>query len=503
MINFLSLAMVLSPVPSESKLSALYNSLDRHSIAEHLAFYELYPDTRLGRLALKEAHDLMSNPIKKNSEITLSPLTPSTLSALIALVNKPVDSAPPSLTQPQLEAIERIASHLPHKQLRGHFCTSEEQMIKLPPEEVDLARGVFLSQYGSDLSKVRSYEAVIDLMALQILAKLPKNPSSEEKIRGISAFIFDEMRFRFPPHSLYTKDIDLYTFLPSVIDSRRGVCLGVSILYISLAQRLALSLEMITPPGHIYVRHKTAEKITNIETTAGGIHIDCEDYLNIETRSLQERNLKEVIGLAHFNQASVFMQREDYLEALNSYKKAELYLPNDILLKELLAFAHLFAGQLQEGENLLREIKDQIPDHAITCDSIPSDYLAGKVDIETLKIMHKPVNEDRASILAKKELLEGAVARFPQFRAGIFLLAVTWMQLHRTDKALELLKQAHALDPEDAEGNYYLSVLHIQRLDYSRAWDHLLKAEKIVKARQYQPKVLKELRKNLSEISPE
>src|SRR5665647_1570782 len=105
-------------------------------------------------------------------------------------------------------------------------------------------------------------------MALQILARLPPKASPQQKILKINELIFDEMRFRFPPHSLYAKDIDVYTFLPSVLDSHRGVCLGVSILYLCIAQRLDLNLEMITPPGHIYVRYRTTDQTINIETTA-------------------------------------------------------------------------------------------------------------------------------------------------------------------------------------------------------------------------------------------
>jgi regulator of sirC expression with transglutaminase-like and TPR domain len=92
-------------------------------------------------------------------------------------------------------------------------------------------------------------------MALQILARLPENASSEEMIRVMNEMLFNEMRFRFPPQSLGIKEVDLYTVLPSVLDSRRGVCLGVSIIYLCLAQRLDLNLEVITPPGHIYVRY--------------------------------------------------------------------------------------------------------------------------------------------------------------------------------------------------------------------------------------------------------
>ena len=160
---------------------------------------------------------------------------------------------------------------------------------------------------------------MIDLMALQIRSTLSPNSKPEEKIDAINRFIFEELGFRFPPHSCYATNVDLYTFLPSVLDSRRGVCLGVSILYICIAQRLSLPLEMITPPGHIYVRYKNGEKEINIETTARGIHLEVlETYLAINTRSLQQRNVKEVIGLSHFNQASVYWITEKMKNPLNA-----------------------------------------------------------------------------------------------------------------------------------------------------------------------------------------
>src|SRR5207237_2545338 len=96
--------------------------------------------------------------------------------------------------------------------------------------------------------QIQSYEANLDLMALQLRARLGDKTDPLSMIRAMNDYIFSEMHFRFPPQSLFAKEIDVYTFLPSVIDQRRGVCLGVSILYLCLAQRLGLSLEAITPP---------------------------------------------------------------------------------------------------------------------------------------------------------------------------------------------------------------------------------------------------------------
>jgi tetratricopeptide (TPR) repeat protein len=332
---------------------------------------------------------------------------------------------------------------------------------------------------------------------------LPANASPEEKIIAMNTFIFNEMGFRFPPHSLYAKAVDLYTFLPSVLDSRRGVCLGVSILYLCIAQRLALPLEMITPPGHIYVRHCSNDKVINIETTARGMHLDSKEYLSINNRSLQKRTIKEVIGMAHFNQASVYWQTGDYEKALGAYQKAEPYMHGDPLLKELMGYILILTGDRERGEILLREIKDIIPDYAIVKNTMAEDYLVGRVDAKGIGVIFSKVDEDRQSILIKKEALEGTIERYPHFRSGILSLAITWLQLHRLGEALETLKRFLELDTSDPEVHYYLSVLYAQRRDYTNAWNHLQQAEIIVKRHGHAPEALTELRRELLNCCPE
>lgn len=491
--------------PSEGKLKTLYNSLNPTSVSQHLAFYELYSQTPLGQQALRDAWTLlMGNPVN-NSNLPHQeiPLSPTAIYTLVSLVNKPMDQETSLIPPDEMEALQKFSQRLHHTSLKGHHVWTEQEVLNLPLNEIDVARGLFISQFGDDRAKIQSYEALIDLMALQILARLPKQATEEQKIRAINGFIFDEMGFRFPPHSLSTKKIDLYSFLPSVLDSRRGVCLGVSILYICLAQRLDLSLEMITPPGHIYVRYRSKEREINIETTARGIHIDSEDYLDINTRSLQQRTTREVIGMAHFNQASVFWQNSDYPKVLQAYQKAEPYLRGDPLLKELMGYAYLLTGHQEEGEKLIRDIKDHVPDYAIVKNTIAEDYLAGKVDPKGIGVIFSKADEERESIIAKKQALEETLARYPQFRSGMLNLAVMWLQLHRAGEALETLEHVQTLDKNDPEVHYYLSTLYAQRRDYPNAWRHLQQTEDLLRAKQHYPKDLKELRRELISLSPE
>jgi hypothetical protein len=498
------ISQFLTAAPKER---TLYNSLDPNSILQHFAFYELYPDTAEGKLALDRAYFLLAGD-KISSKPHFFTINPETLKSLISLINKQPLEQTPELSKDEIEIIKVLGERLHNRTLRGYRALSESEVLALPTEEIDLARGLFLSQMSpaneSEWNKMQTYEATLDLMALQILAKMGPSPTPEEKIAAINRFIFEEMSFRFPPHSAYAKDIDLYTFLPSVLDSRRGVCLGVSILYICIAQRLDLPLEMVTPPGHIYVRYKSPEGTEiNIETTARGIHLDSDTYLGINTRSLQQRNIKEVIGLAHFNHASVYWSRNDYQKALDSYLIAQKYLPNDYLLKELMAYNYLLIGNVEKGEQLLKEIAPYLPDHVVSKETVAEDYLTGKVDAEGIRIAFMHVDETRKSLLEKRKALEELLEKFPHFRSGLSQLAVTMLQLYRAGEALEILKKYHLLDPNDPSVEYYISALYGERCDYNQSWKHLQQAELLVEKRQHKPKVLIKLRKELAMRCPE
>jgi regulator of sirC expression with transglutaminase-like and TPR domain len=499
---FLSLSAHLLALPTPS---LIYSTLDPTSVTQHFAFYELYSHTPEGKQALKHAWALLNgNNIQEDPEL----IWPSVdMQPIIAFVNRSSQEKSINLNEEQLTVIEKLGKHLGNRKLKGYNTLSLKEVLKLPSEELDLARTLFLAEEnleGSFPLKARSYEANIDLMALQILARLPDSPSPEQKIRAINDYIFNEMRFRFPPHSLYAKDIDMYTLLPSVLDSRRGVCLGVSILYLCLAQRLELSLEAITPPGHIYIRYvDPSGEITNIETTARGIDIPSEQYLGLETKLLQQRTTREVVGLAFMNQAAVSWHREDPATAIKLYEQGKLFLPDDYLINMFLGFNYLFIGEQAKGKELLKKIQGVIPEHSITADTVSEDYLADRIDAEGIQAIYSEVDDSRRSILTKQKRISDTLAKYPFFRQGHFHLAVTWLQLGRYKEALPILERYIALAPSDPSANYYLAAIYAERLNYTQAWRHLKAAENLVHAKNHTPRALKDLRQNLERICPE
>lgn len=492
---------------SSQKIKALYNSLDPASISQHLALYDLYNNTPEGQQALSDAYRLLAGDAPLASTAIAIPSSLNTsIQAVVGLVNKHCAEITLELTDKELASINSLASRLPNRCLAGYYAISEEEVLSLPSHQIDLARGILLSQLGNDpasIRKIKSYEAAIDLMALQILTRVDLNDGPKAKIRAINRFVFEEMGFRFPPHSTYAKNVDLYTFLPSVLDSRRGVCLGVSILYICLAQRLNLNLEIVTPPGHIYVRWRQGHEEINIETTARGVNLPSEEYLGVDTRSLQQRNIKETIGMAHFNQASVFWERQEYDKALNAYLKAKPYLPNDKLMMGFMSFIYLILDRPEEARPLLAQIVYDLPDYAISKETIPEDYLNGNVSKEGIQAVFMRVDETRDSLIAKRDALQEVLKKCPRFRDGYFSLAGTWLQLHRAGEALQVLEHYHKIDPENASVEYYLAELYANRMDFNKAWKHLRLAEQLTKARDHEPKALLNLRQKLIEFCPE
>jgi regulator of sirC expression with transglutaminase-like and TPR domain len=71
-----------------------------------------------------------------------------------------------------------------------------------------------------------------------------------------------------------------FTLLPPVLKSRRGGCVGLGLLYLSLAELLTLPMECILRPGHLYVRVPGLEGHTNVELLRKGEAMTDDWYEN-------------------------------------------------------------------------------------------------------------------------------------------------------------------------------------------------------------------------------
>lgn len=496
---------------TEDEIKGLYNGLDPSSISEHLALHKLYPHDPSGKKALKHVETLLEKARSEEQSLNQLPISTLSLDGFISfMLGKKIEGD--LLEEQHLEAIESVSSHLKNRSLKGYQARSEEEIKKLNSEEIDFARALLIAQQRStqkevDWHWIRNYEAQLDFMALQVLASLPKDPSPREIIKEMNRLIFFKLRYRFPALSTLKSGEEPSSKLTTVLDSNQGVCLGISVLYLSLAQRLNLPLEIVIPPGHIYVRYIDERGEVNIETTARGINYPSENYLDVNTKILKQANIKEVIGFVFYNISSTYLVKtKEYSKAIENYLHCLEYAPTNRDAIELLGYSYLLNKQEKEAKNCFKKLLQSESNDRIssTFFDMWKDYLNLKIRPDAIEAIIEHADEDsRLDLEAKKKKFQKLLKKYPDFKAGLFYLSTSCQLLSETDQAIKLLEKLHALDPHHPYVELTLSSLYLQEYNFPKAWNHYRKLEAILNQHNHQPKIMKDLKATLQQYSIE
>lgn len=492
-IHYLICLFCISSLFTQNKSKISFGRLDQNSLYKLFNFCKIYHAKKETQLAKKRILSLINKHRDKPLDCNIEIQMPAILIDQIVSILQKHDNIEVCLKKKELDFISKITSHLHHNKLKGHYVWTKEEVKNLDSDDLDIARALLIFQYEDNKQAIQRYECLLDFMALEILGHLKKDASDEEKIEMMNHYIFFEKGFRFPPHSMWTNSSEKFTFLSSVIDSNHGVCLGVSTLYLCLAQRLDLKLNIITPPGHIYLSYEADETI-NIETTARGVHIDSSNYLNIGLKDLEKRTIKEVVGLNFMNAAAQNWESQEYQEAYDNYKKALLFIKDDPLLNSFIGFICLFLNKDKEALKYLKKANKEHP-HQIFNTSIVSDYLNKNASKEGIALLFEKTEESREALIIKKGKLEKLCKSHPKFLDARFSLAATLMQLQRPKEALEHLIAYETLEKNNPTVLYYITALLNQRFNTNEAKIYFKKLQILLEKHSHFPKEYKELKK--------
>jgi len=492
-------SLFLLTAPSPNALETLYSRQDPLSLSKQLCFYAQYPDTEEGKKAKMRIESLLHlQELNNPAFIDMSgELFNEILKSILKTSHDPIHLKPETLT-----FIETLAEHSGLKKQKGSLFTTFEELQKAHADEIDIGRGMLLLSFEKSpelIHKIRTYEAVLNFMALCIKARLLPDSSKQQTVEAINYFIFHELAYRFPAFSQHEAHIDTYTILPHVLDNRQGVCLGVSLLYYSLAQRLGLKLDIYTPPGHIFL---SLHPGLNIETTARGIHMPLDAYLSFHIKKIAQRTPKEMLGLSLMNEASVSLRKESFAQAIELYKKALLLIPDDPQILELLGACYIMNRDLKMAHSTLIHLKALPNRSELSSDFMVEDYFMGYVTPEGLKAVYKEVDPSLHSLEEKAQVLEKVVRKSPRFRSALYQLGITYLQLHYYEKALSTLEKLYKQSPEDPALLYYLTELSLIRYDRPKVLFYQDQLKKRLTALDYKPKAAQGLFDEIESLWP-
>src|SRR3990167_5897844 len=282
------------------------------------------------------------------------------------------------------------------------------------------------------------YLKKLDNIIKNIQTSLRDETEPEQIIKIINIVLFNELQFKY----VQTGGLE-HISLNKVLDTNTGNCVGLSILYLCIAEGLRLPIYGVSVPEHIFVRYDDGDFRKNIETGYEGMATPDSYYVNMPGKRipqicikagcyLKNLNLNEVIANIYLNR-SLIQKNDGKLDAaLKDVNHAIELHGND-------AAAFCNRGVIYEKmKNIEQALSDYNKALELNPDYAPAYYNRGSAYASTENI-------DKALMDYSKALFLDPSAILSYYNRGI-----AFKMIGRTDLAIEDLTKAISLDSKFA-----------------------------------------------------
>jgi regulator of sirC expression with transglutaminase-like and TPR domain len=240
--------------------------------------------------------------------------------AALALVLSPVRGEAGCVSH---DPATRVRRPLPPEAAETVF----DEDIPLPETLLSLSSPLGIAPADPD-AKAGRVGRELDRLALRIKGELSGNRSPRRVVSAMNRVIFGAEGFVYDPAP---GDPGNY-LLDKVLDRRRGNCLGLSLLYLSLAERLSLPLRGVYVPSHCFVRYERGGVRINIETAASGAEREDGWYvrrfrISGDRPYLKSLGRKEMLAVFLKSLGAALARRGKEDEALQAYRRAARLYP--------------------------------------------------------------------------------------------------------------------------------------------------------------------------------
>ncbi len=175
-----------------------------------------------------------------------------------------------------------------------------------------------------------AFSEKLDSAVLLLSSKLFMETDSRRIIGAISDIIFTNWGITFSEN----RDDLRYLYPHLVVAEKKGSCVGMSLLYLLIAEKAELPLYGVRAPGHMFVRFDNGRQRRNIETLRGGEIMDNSWYRqrwsikDTLLYPLDNLPVSGVLALVKYNLGTVFMNTGNYVKAKKYLEQANQMLNN-------------------------------------------------------------------------------------------------------------------------------------------------------------------------------
>lgn len=168
------------------------------------------------------------------------------------------------------------------------------QVLALPEEKIDIGLAALISakEVYPDLD-IKAYSRQIDELVNRARTFIGNKQDPKQRIRALSEFFFTAEGYRYDKITGSSKNLENH-YLNGILDTKKGNCSTMPMLYMVVAQRLGYPIYPVAAPDHLFLRYISPppHKYLNIETTSavGG---SPDDQVYIKGLEVSETALKK------------------------------------------------------------------------------------------------------------------------------------------------------------------------------------------------------------------
>lgn len=149
--------------------------------------------------------------------------------------------------------------------------------------EPDLEKGVLLlARFGYPALDPATYSVWLDRVAARVQDDLPSEADAPMIFQRLNSHLFQGLGFTGNEARYYDPD---NSYMNRVIESRRGIPVSLSALYLLLAQRLRLPVYGVATPGHFLVAFRPGPHVCYLDAYHKGRLLDLNEVRRMLLRS--------------------------------------------------------------------------------------------------------------------------------------------------------------------------------------------------------------------------
>ena len=353
---------------------------------------------------------------------------------------------------------ESVREPLPASWSRAAALTA---VASLPDREFPLAKTLVMtsSLVGAELTGVPVDPAVVEeaivRLAERVRPALQDRRDPRKVLSALNRFLFDEEGFAYDCVAGNPENF----LLDRVIARKRGNCLGLTAIYLILADRLDLPLHGVYVPSHCFVRYEEGGVRINIETGEKGADREDGRYihdfgLTAGRPYLRSLGRKEMIAVYLKSLGAALSRKGMEDRAVELYREAAVFYPGlpDLHFNAGVSFHK--RGLFDEAIAEYRRALDLDPDLAVARDNI------GVALAKQGRFQEALVEARRAVALSPKS---------PVSRGN---LAATLCAGGMVEEGIREFRKVLEIDPDNARALAGLTNAHYARGEFRAALAH-------------------------------